>query len=113
GMAAGADAILVPEEPYDLEQVSAVVRGRAERGHRYSVVGVAEVVDPPPGARGAARVDAFGLERLGGVAAVVAARLEELTGFEARVTVLGHVQRGGGATARDRALATRFGIHAA
>ena len=113
GMAAGADAILVPEEPYDLEQVAAVVRGRAERGHRYSVVVVAEGVAPPPGARVAAPVDAFGFERLGGVAAVVAARLEALTGFEARVTVLGHVQRGGVPTARARVLATRFGIHAA
>src|SRR6188472_1829673 len=113
GMAAGADAILVPEEPYDLEQVAAVVQGRAERGHRYSVVVVAEGVAPPPGARVAAPIDAFGFERLGGVAAVVAARLEELTGFEARVTVLGHVQRGGVPTARDRVLATRFGIHAA
>jgi 6-phosphofructokinase 1 len=112
-MAAGADAILVPEEPYDLEQVAAVVRGRAERGRRYSVVVVAEGVAPPPGARVAAPVDAFGFERLGGVAAVVAARLEALTGFEARVTVLGYVQRGGVPTARDRVLATRFGIHAA
>jgi 6-phosphofructokinase 1 len=113
GMAAGADAILVPEEPYDLEEVAAVVRGRGERGHRYSVVVVAEGVAPPPGTSVAASLDAFGFERLGGVSAIVAARLEELTGFEARVTVLGHVQRGGVPTARDRVLATRFGIHAA
>ncbi len=113
GMAAGADAILVPEEPYDLEDVAAVVRGRADRGHRYSVVVVAEGVTPPNDASVVAPRDAFGFERLGGVAALVAARLEELTGFEARVTVLGHVQRGGVPTARDRVLATRFGIHAA
>ena len=113
GMAAGADAILVPEQRYDLEKVAAVVRGRADRGHRYSVVVVAEGVAPPPGASVVAPLDAFGFERLGGVASVVAARLEELTGFEARVTVLGHIQRGGVPTARDRVLATRFGIHAA
>jgi phosphofructokinase-like protein len=113
GMAAGVDAILVPEEPYDLEEVAAVVRSRAARGRRYSVVVVAEGIAPPPGARLEAVLDAFGFERLGGVGALVAARLEELTGFEARVTVLGHVQRGGVPTARDRVLATRFGIHAA
>ena len=113
GLAAGADAILVPEEPYDLEAVASVIRGRAERGHRYSVVVVAEGIQPPAGTRIVAPLDAFGFERLGGVSANVAARLEELTGFEARVTVLGHVQRGGVPTARDRVLATRFGIHAA
>jgi ATP-dependent phosphofructokinase / diphosphate-dependent phosphofructokinase len=113
GMAAGADAILVPEEPYDLAEVAALVRARAARGRRYSVVVVAEGIAPPPGPRPAAQFDAFGFERLGGVSSLVAARLEELTGFEARVTVLGHIQRGGVPTARDRVLATRLGIHAA
>ena len=113
GMAAGADAILVPEEPYDLAEVAALVRSRAARGRRYSVVVVAEGITPPPGARVTAQLDAFGFERLGGVSTLVAAHLEELTGFEARVTVLGHVQRGGVPSARDRVLATRFGIHAA
>jgi 6-phosphofructokinase 1 len=112
-IAAGADAVLVPEEPYDLEDVAAVIRGRAERGHRYSVVVVAEGIDPPTGTSVVAPLDAFGFARLGGVSTIVAARLEELTGFEARVTVLGHIQRGGVPTARDRVLATRFGIHAA
>ena len=113
GMAAGVDAILVPEEPYDLDEVAAVVRGRAARGRRYSVVVVAEGITSPPGTSLEAPLDAFGFARLGGVSALVAARLEELTGFEARVTVLGHVQRGGVPTSRDRVLATRFGIHAA
>jgi 6-phosphofructokinase 1 len=113
GMAAGADAILVPEEPYDLAEIAALLRLRADRGRRYSVVVVAEGVTPPPGAHVTAQLDAFGFERLGGVSAVVAAKLEELTGFEARVTVLGHVQRGGVPSPRDRVLATRFGIHAA
>jgi 6-phosphofructokinase 1 len=113
GMAAGADAILVPEEPYDLTEVAALVRSRAARGRRYSVVVVAEGVAPPPGSRVEAQLDAFGFQRLGGVGTLVAAELEALTGFEARVTVLGHVQRGGVPSARDRVLATRFGIHAA
>ena len=113
GIAAGADAILVPEVPYDLDEVAAVVRTRASRGKRYSVVVVAEGISPPPGTQLVAPLDAFGFARLGGVSALVAARLEELTGFEARVTVLGHIQRGGVPSARDRVLGTRFGIRAA
>jgi 6-phosphofructokinase 1 len=113
GIAAGADAILVPEEPYDLEQVADVLRHRHRHGHTYSVVVVAEGVDPPPGSAWAPAHDAFGFERLGGVALGIAARLEALTGFESRATVLGHVQRGGTPTAFDRVLATRFGVAAA
>ncbi|HKY25788.1 MAG TPA: ATP-dependent 6-phosphofructokinase [Gaiella sp.] len=113
GIAAGADAILVPEEPYDLEAVADLVRRRAEHGRRYSVVVVAEGIEPPPGAGLAAAVDAFGFERLGGVSTLVAARLEALTGFESRVTVLGHLQRGGTPTAADRVLGSRLGVAAA
>ena len=113
GIAAGADAILVPEEPYDLDAVADLVRARAARGRRYSVVVVAEGIVPPPGAGRAAPLDAFGFERLGGVAAVVATELERRTGFEARVTVLGHIQRGGTPTATDRVLGSRFGVAAA
>jgi len=113
GIAAGADAILVPEEPYDLDAVADLVRARAARGRRYSVVVVAEGIVPPPGAGLAAPLDAFGFERLGGVAAVVATELERRTGFEARVTVLGHIQRGGTPTATDRVLGSRFGVAAA
>jgi 6-phosphofructokinase 1 len=113
GIAAGADAILVPEEPYDLDAVADLVRARAARGRRYSVVVVAEGIVPPLGAGLAAPLDAFGFERLGGVAAVVAAELERRTGFEARVTVLGHIQRGGTPTATDRVLGSRFGVAAA
>jgi len=112
GIAAGADAILVPEEPYDLASLAEVLRGRAAGGRRYSVVVVAEGIAPPPGAQVAAPLDAFGFERLGGVSAVVAAELERLTGFEARVTVLGHVQRGGTPTAADRVLGSRLGVAA-
>ncbi len=113
GIAAGADAILVPEEPYDLNDVATLLRSRAARGRRYSVVVVAEGLPLPEGAQVVAGRDAFGFERLGGVAAVVAARLEELTGFEARVTVLGHIQRGGTPSAADRVLGSRLGIAAA
>jgi 6-phosphofructokinase 1 len=113
GIAAGADAILVPEEPYDLEEVASVLRARHRRGHTYSVVVVAEGVPPPAGSTWQPAHDAFGFERLGGVAFDVAARLEQLTGFEARATVLGHVQRGGTPTAFDRVLATRLGVAAA
>jgi 6-phosphofructokinase 1 len=113
GIAAGADAILVPEETYDLDDVATLLRSRAARGRRYSVVVAAEGIPAPEGARVVAPLDAFGFERLGGVAAVVAARLEELTGFEARVTVLGHIQRGGTPSAADRVLGSRLGVAAA
>jgi ATP-dependent phosphofructokinase / diphosphate-dependent phosphofructokinase len=110
GMAAGADVILIPEFPMPLEEAAQVIRGRHERGRNYSVVVAAEGIDNP-------RIteppkDAFGFERLGGVAYSVAPILETLTGFETRVTVLGHLQRGGTPTARDRVLASRLGAAA-
>jgi phosphofructokinase-like protein len=113
GVAAGADAILVPEEPYDLSELADLLRARVAGGRRYSVVVVAEGIAPPPGAQIAAPLDAYGFERLGGVSAVIAAELERLTGFEARVTVLGHVQRGGTPSAADRVLGSRLGVAAA
>jgi len=113
GVAAGADAILVPEEPYDLSELAELLRARVAGGRRYSVVVVAEGIAPPPGAQISAPLDAFGFERLGGVSAVIAAELERLTGFEARVTVLGHVQRGGTPSAADRVLGSRLGVAAA
>ena len=113
GVAAGADAILVPEEPYDLSGLADLLRARVAGGRRYSVVVGAEGIAPPPGAQIVAPLDAFGFERLGGVSAVVAAELERLTGFEARVTVLGYVQRGGTPSAADRVLGSRLGVAAA
>jgi 6-phosphofructokinase 1 len=74
---------------------------------------VAEGIAPPDGAQVTAPLDAFGFERLGGVGPLIAARLEELTGFEARVTVLGHIQRGGTPSAADRVLGSRLGVAAA
>jgi len=112
-IAAGADAVLIPEVPYSLEEVANTIRARHRHGHTYSVVVVAEGVDPPAEEERVRQVDAFGFDRLGGVAYQIAPHLEALTGFETRVTVLGHTQRGGTPTAYDRILATRFGVKAA
>ena len=116
GMAAGADAILIPEVDVNIEEVAEVLRTRHRHGHSYSIVVVAEGVRLPEGLGGGTAtqgLDAFGFERLGGVAYRLAPLLEQLTGFETRVTVLGHLQRGGTPTANDRVLATRFGAAAA
>jgi 6-phosphofructokinase 1 len=114
GIAGGADAILVPEVPYDLDEVAQTVRARARRGLSFSIIVVAEGVPPPPeSADRPMAKDAFGFERLGGVAYQIAPALEERTGFESRVTILGHTQRGGTPTAADRVLATRLGAAAA
>jgi phosphofructokinase-like protein len=111
GIAGGAEAVLIPEIPFDLEQVASVIRRRHRRGKNYSIVVVAEGVEPP--AKVELAKDAFGFDRLGGVAYQLAPVIEELTGFETRVTVLGHLQRGGTPTAFDRVLATRLGTTAA
>jgi ATP-dependent phosphofructokinase / diphosphate-dependent phosphofructokinase len=113
GIAAGVDAILVPERPLQLELVAALLRARHAGGRTYSVVVVAEGVELPGAGVSVSGMDSFGFERLGGVAYALAPELERLTGFEARVTVLGHLQRGGTPTAYDRVLATRFGAAAA
>lgn len=114
GIAGGADTILIPEVPYDLEEVADVVRRRHRKGQRYSIVVVAEGVAPPPGSEAQrTRKDAFGFDRLGGVAYQIADQLEALTTFETRVSVLGHIQRGGTPSAFDRVLATRLGVAAA
>ncbi len=113
GIAGGADAILIPEAPYDLEEVASVVLARKERGRRYSLIVVAEGIPSPATENAEARLDAYGFERLGGVSYAIAAELEARTGFETRVTVLGHTQRGGSPTAYDRILATRLGVAAA
>ncbi len=113
GIAGGADSILIPEIPYDLEDVAKVIRTRHRRGKSYSIVVVAEGIEPPPGFDPEERKDAFGFSRLGGVGYAIASSLEELTGFETRVSVLGHIQRGGTPTAFDRVLGTRLGVGAA
>lgn len=113
GIAGGAEAILVPEEPYDLADLADRLRRRHEAGHTYSIVVVAEGVPDPSGAETLAGVDAYGFARLGGVATEIGPALERLTGYETRVTILGHLQRGGTPTAFDRVLATRMGLAAA
>ena len=111
GIAGGADAILIPEVPVPLEEVATILRRRHRHGHAYSVVVVAEGIEPPVKTK--RPKDIYGFERLGGVAYQIAPILEKLTGFETRVTVLGHLQRGGTPTAFDRVLATRLGAAAA
>lgn len=121
GIAGGAAEVIVPERPFDIEEVCRRLQARHEAGHFSSVVVVAEgaVPRPHPGNAGqvgpiveASGVDEFGHARLGGVGAQLAADIERITGFESRVTILGHIQRGGTPTAFDRVLATRFGVAA-
>ena len=110
GMAGGADVILIPEIPYDLERVAACIRDRDKLGARFSIVVVAEGAHPKDGAVALIEAAHGGhVERLGGIGIRCAAQLEELTGKETRYVVLGHLQRGGSPTAFDRTLATRFG----
>lgn len=114
GIAGGADYILIPEQQYDMDNVVEVLRARHRSGHRYSIVVVAEGIDPPEGFEtGELKKDAFGFDRLGGVGFAVAAAIEERTRFETRVSVLGHIQRGGTPVASDRVRATRLGVAAA
>ncbi len=98
GIAGGADAILVPERPFDIEQVVAHLRRRHERGRSFSIVVVAEGATPREGTlqtRPAPATDAFGHARLGGIGVTLEREIERRTGYESRVTILGHVQRGG------------------
>ncbi len=114
GIAGGADAILVPERPFDLDEVCDHIRHRHQRGRAFSIVVVAEGATPKDGGLVANQEekDAFGHVRLGGIGVALERAIEEKTGFETRVTILGHIQRGGTPTAFDRVLATRFGIAA-
>lgn len=114
GIAGGAAEILVPEEPFDIDLVCDRLTRRHSKGRYASVVVVAEGAKPKSGTivvRDAV-VDQFGHERLGGIGSVLAEEIERRTGLESRVTILGHVQRGGTPSAFDRILATRLGIAA-
>ena len=118
GLAGGADIILIPEQKYTIEEIVSTIRKRHERGKDFSIVVVAE------GAQISAEgkeneyvvseggLDEFGHVKLGGIGQLVANAVEEATSYETRVTVLGHLQRGGTPTAFDRVLGTRFGIAA-
>jgi phosphofructokinase-like protein len=114
GMAGGADVILIPEKPIDLDDVAKLLQHRVERGRCFSIVVVAEGAKLPSG-KGvniSEKVDEFGHTQQGGIGAVLATEIEKRTGYETRVVILGHVQRGGSPTAFDRVLATRFGVRA-
>ncbi len=110
GVAGGADVVLIPEIPYDLDKVAEYIKARDARGARFSIVVVAEGASPKGGSVSLLE-SAHGahVERLGGAAVTVSNALERLTGKETRHVVLGHLQRGGAPTAFDRTLATRFG----
>src|SRR5580698_9415890 len=113
GIAGGANVILIPEQPFDIDQVCEYVEHRFQT--RYApIVVVSEGAHPKTldGAIADEKRDAFGHARLGGVGQMLADEIEQRTGKEARCTVLGHIQRGGTPTAFDRVLATRFGVHA-
>ncbi len=112
GMASGAHAILIPEIPYSLEPVAALIEGREQRGAKFSMVCVAEGARPAGGERSIVGKAVGQAERLGGIGAKVAAELERITGRETRTVVLGHLLRGGSPTASDRLLGLRFGAAA-
>ncbi|MBM3252712.1 MAG: 6-phosphofructokinase [Candidatus Omnitrophica bacterium] len=114
GIAGGADIVLIPEIPIDIEEVVSLIKKRHDRGKTFSIVVVAE------GAKFSnkdlitqeEKLDEFGHVRLGGIGDMLASIIEKKTGYETRVTVLGHIQRGGTPSAFDRVLGTRFGVRA-
>ena len=115
GMAGGADCILVPERKFNVDEVCALIRKRIDRGREFAIVVVAEGAAPDethPMLTKTGHIDEFGHAQLGGIGDWLGALIEQKTGIETRVTVLGHVQRGGTPTAYDRVLATRFGLKA-
>jgi len=114
GIAGGADIILIPEHPIDVNEVCSSLKRRHKSGKTFSIVVVAEGAKFKKGQEilQEKRLDAFGHVRLGGIGQTLADKIEEETGFETRVTVLGHILRGGSPTAMDRVLGTRFGVMA-
>ena len=114
GMAGGADVILVPEIPYDLDKVCEFLASRNRRGKRFSIVCVSEGAMPVGGQQVVARRIETSPDpiRLGGIATLLAGQIEERTGLETRAVTLGHIQRGGTPTPFDRVLATAYGYHA-
>jgi 6-phosphofructokinase 1 len=115
GIAGGADVILVPERPFDIDEVCSLIKRRHESGSTFSIIVVAEGATPKDGdivSEFGGATDAFGHVRLGGIAVALERGIEERTGYESRMTILGHVQRGGTPVAYDRVLGTRFGVEA-
>ena len=114
GVAGGGDVILIPEQPFDIDDVCGLIRRRHQRGRFFSIVVAAEGATPTEGTMevAAGQTDEFGHVRLGGIGQRLEREIEQRTGFETRAVVLGHIQRGGTPTAYDRVLATRFGVAA-
>lgn len=117
GLAGGADAILIPEKPFKIKEVADIIKRRHRRGKNFSIVVVAEGAKLQGGREGdmvlaSQEKDEFGHVRLGGISQVLAKSIEAITGFEARVVILGHLQRAGSPSEYDRILATRFGVRA-
>src|SRR3954452_23846323 len=114
GLAGGADAILIPEKAFDIDEVCRQITRRRSRGRYFSIVVVAEGAVPKEGTMEVVggETDAFGHMRLRGIGTRLESEIEQRTGFETRATILGHIQRGGTPTAFDRVLATRLGIAA-
>src|SRR5438874_11269347 len=115
GIAGGADVILIPEKPIEIDRVCEhIMRRHRSRGVNFSIVVVAEGAKLGGGeSKVTEKLDEFGHVRLGGIGQHIAELIEKKTGYETRSTVLGHIQRGGTPTAFDRVLGTRFGVHAA
>jgi len=119
GIAGGADLILIPEKPVDMDRICEVIKKRHDRGKNFSIVVVAEGAKIPITEREEEKLvvqdaakDPFGHVRLGGIGKVLASEIEKRTGIEARFVILGYIQRGGTPTAFDRVLGTRFGVAA-
>lgn len=117
GIAGGADVILIPERPFDVEKVAESIRQRHERGLYFSIIVVAEGAKFSSEGQGSPVLqdmgkDEFGHVKLGGIANILAREIEKRTGYETRAVVLGHIQRGGSPSAFDRVLATRYGLGA-
>jgi 6-phosphofructokinase 1 len=119
GIAGGADAIVIPELELTVEEIGDAINARHQRGKSFSIVVVAEGAElafasgEKRQVRASTETDNYGYPRLGGIGQALGREIEQRTGFETRVTTLGHVQRGGTPTATDRVLATRYGVKAA
>lgn len=114
GLAGGADVILIPEKPFDIDEVCEYIKRRHDRGRNFSIIVVAEGAKPKGGKEIAysESIDEFGHIRFGGIGYYLGKEIEKRLSIETRVVVLGHIQRGGSPTAFDRILATKFGIAA-
>jgi 6-phosphofructokinase len=114
GLAGGADVILIPERPFNIDKVCEHIKHRHSNGATFSIVVVAEGATPEDGGLLTQHqtTDAFGHVRLGGIGIILEREIEERTGFESRTTILGHIQRGGTPLAFDRVLGSRFGVSA-